>query len=195
MKFTGHSRSRVFAAAQVLVVLLLIFSLPAWARSYHISKFNSTIHVEEDGSARVEEQITFVFNGEYHGIYRDLPVDYPGPGGSNYTLFVKVLSVTGESGDKLKVEKKTSNGFLHLKVFVPGAVDATRTVNIEYSVANGTRFFEDHDEFYWNVTGNDWPVPIEQATAMIYFPAEASGKLRAQALRESMDRHSTRLLP
>ena len=181
MKFTGHSRSRVFAAAQVLAVLLLVFSLPAWARSYHISKFNSTIHVEEDGSARVEEQITFVFTGEYHGIYRDLPVDYPGPGGSNYTLFIKVLSVTDESGDKLKVEKKTSNGFLHLKVFVPGATDATRTVNIEYSVANGTRFFEDHDEFYWNVTGNDWPVPIEQASAMIYFPAEASGKLRAQA--------------
>jgi len=56
-------------------------------------------------------------------------------------------------------------------------------VNIEYSVANGTRFFEDHDEFYWNVTGNDWPVPIEQASAMIYFPAEASGKLRAQAFQ------------
>jgi len=183
VKSTGHSRSRVFAAAQVLVVLLLVFSLPAWARNYHISKFNSTIHVEEDGSARVEEQITFVFNGEYHGIYRDIPVDYPGPSGSNYTLFIKLDSITDDSGNKLKYEKKTNNGFLHLKIYVPGAVDATRTVNIEYSVANGTRFFEDHDEFYWNVTGNDWPVPIEQASAMIYFPAEASGKLRAQAFQ------------
>ena len=181
MKFTGHSRSRVFPAVQALAVLLLFCSLPAWARSYHISKFNSTIHVEEDGSARVEEQITFVFSGVYQGIYRDLPVDYPGPGGSNYTLFVKVESITDDSGSKLKYEKKTRGGFLHLKIFVPGAVDATRTVNIEYSVANGTRFFEDHDEFYWNVTGNDWPVPIEHASAMIYFPAETSGKLRAQA--------------
>ena len=162
-------------------MLLLVFSLPAWARNYHIAKFNSNVHVAEDGSARVEEQITFVFNGEYHGIYRDLPVDYPGPGGSNYTLFVKVDSITDDSGNKLKYEKKTSNGFLHLKIYVPGAVDATRTVNIEYSVANGTRFFEDHDEFYWNVTGNDWPVLIEQASAIIYFPSEASGKLRAQA--------------
>jgi uncharacterized membrane protein YgcG len=181
VKFTGHSRSRVFSAAKILAVLLLIFSLPAWARNYHISKFNSTIHVEEDGSARVEEQITFVFSGVYQGIYRDIPVDYPGPSGSNYTLFIKVLAVTDDNGDKLKVEKKSSGGFLHLKIFVPGAVDATRTVNIEYSVANGTRFFEDHDEFYWNVTGNDWPVPIQQASATIYFPAEASGKLRAQA--------------
>jgi len=164
-------------------VLLLACSLPAWARSYHISKFNSNIHVEEDGSARIEEQITFVFNGVYQGIYRDLPVDYPGPSGSNYTLFIKLDSITDDSGSKLKYEKKTRGGFLHLKIYVPGATDATRTVNIEYSVANGTRFFEDHDEFYWNVTGNDWPVPIEQASAMIYFPAEASGKLRAQAFQ------------
>jgi uncharacterized membrane protein len=182
VKATDHSRSRAFSAGKVLVVLLaLVFSLPVWARSYHISKFNSNIHVEEDGSARVEEQITFVFSGEYHGIYRDIPVDYPGPSGSNYTLFIKVLSVTDDSGAKLKVEKKSSGGFLHLKIYVPGAADATRTVNIEYSVANGTRFFEDHDEFYWNVTGNDWPVPIQEATAIIFFPAEANGKLRAQA--------------
>jgi uncharacterized membrane protein len=182
VKFTGHPRSWA-STAQVLIVLLLACSLPAWARSYHISKFNSNIHVEEDGSARIEEQITFVFKGVYQGIYRDLPVDYPGPSGTNYTLFIKVDSITDDSDSKLKYEKKTSNGFLHLKIYVPGATDATRTVNIEYSVANGTRFFEDHDEFYWNVTGNDWPVPIEQASAMIYFPAEASGKLRAQAFQ------------
>ena len=165
----------------MIVLLALVFSLPAGARSYHISKFNSNIHVAEDGSARIEEQITFVFSGEYHGIYRDIPVDYPGPSGSNYTLFIKILSVTDDSGDTLKVEKKSSGGFLHLKIYVPGATDSTRTVNIEYSVANGTRFFEDHDEFYWNVTGNDWPVPILEATSIIFFPAEASGKLRAQA--------------
>jgi uncharacterized membrane protein len=163
------------------VVLLLLFSLPAWARNYHISRFNSTIHVDEDGSARIQEQITFVFSGEYHGIYRDIPVDYPGPAGSNYTLFIKVLSITDDNGSKLKYEKKTSGGFLKLKVYVPGATDSTHTVNLEYSVANGTRFFEDHDEFYWNVTGNDWPVPIQQASAIVFFPPEVSGKLRAQA--------------
>jgi len=33
-------------------------------------------------------------------------VDYPVPSGSNYTLFVKILSVTDDSGNKLKVEKQ-----------------------------------------------------------------------------------------
>ena len=163
------------------LVLLLVCSLPGWARSLRVAKFATTIHVEEDGSARVNEQITYIFTGQYQGVYRDIPVDYPGPGGSNYTLFIKVGPITDEGGDKLKVEKKTSDGFLHLKIYVPGASDSTRTVNIEYSVANGTRFFEDHDEFYWNVTGNDSPVRIEAASATIFFPPNSSGQLRAQA--------------
>ena len=163
------------------VFLLLVTALPGWARSYRISNFNSNIHVDEDGSARIQEQITFVFSGEYHGIYRDIPVDYPGPAGSNYTIFIKLGPITDESGGKLKYEKSTSGGFLKLKIYVPGATDAIRTVNIEYSVANATRFFDDHDEFYWNVTGNDWPVAIERASAVVFFPPEATGKLRAQA--------------
>jgi hypothetical protein len=178
----GHSRRRLSLAGKlVLALLAVLVSLPACARSLRVTKFATTIHVEEDGSARVNEQITYTFTGQYQGVYRDIPVDYPGPSGSNYTLFIKLDSITDDSGNKLKYEKKTSNGFLHLKIYVPGATDATSTVNIEYSVANGTRFFEDHDEFYWNVTGNDSPVSIESTSATIFFPPNSSGQLRAQA--------------
>ncbi|HET9839053.1 MAG TPA: DUF2207 domain-containing protein [Candidatus Angelobacter sp.] len=181
METSGHRRTPLLRSKALAAAALFLFCLPALARSYRISNFNSTIHVDNDGSARIQEQITFVFAGEYHGIYRDIPVDYPGPAGSNYTIFIKLGAITDSNGDKLKYEKKTSGGTLHLKVYVPGAVDATRTVNIEYSVSNATRFFEDHDEFYWNVTGNDWPVRIEHAAATVYFPPEAADKLRAQA--------------
>ena len=163
------------------LVLLLVFSLPALARSLRVTKFESTIHVEEDGSANIHEQITFAFSGSYQGIYRTIPVDYPGTAGSNYTLFIKVEQVTDENGNSLKYEKSTSNGTLKLKIYVPGAVDAERTVNIEYSSPNATRFFADHDEFYWSVTGNDWPVPIGHASADIYFPVDATGQMKAQA--------------
>jgi hypothetical protein len=60
-------------------------------------------------------------------------------------------------------------------------VDTTRTVEISYIVRNAIRYFEDHDEFYWNVTGNDWPVPIDHAEAHVYLPKVAAGRLRAQA--------------
>ena len=52
---------------------------------------------------------------------------------------------------------------------------------ITYKVTNAVRWFDDHDELYWNVTGNDWPVPIDSAAGVIVFPANAAGNLRAQA--------------
>ena len=129
----------------------------------------------------VTERISLTFEGEWHGIHRTIPIEYPGPNGTNYELFLKVISITDGNGGKLKYESSTSNGARDLKIYIPDAVDATRTVEITYRVLNGTRFFEDYDEFYWNVTGNDWPVPIDHAAATVRFPATAAGSLRAQA--------------
>src|SRR5262245_7590097 len=166
---------------RVLLLALLVASAPVWARSYRISSYDATIHVDDDGSARVTEKISFAFSGQYQGIYRNIPVDYPGPNGTNYSLFIKVEKVTDDAGNPLKYEKGSKGAYLKLKIFVPGAVNATRTMVIEYSVADATKFFEDHDEFYWNVTGNDWPAPIDNASAAVYFPSQTSGNLKAQA--------------
>ena len=90
--------------------------------------------------------------------------------GTNYTLFLSVTAVTDDNGHNLKYESSTSNGFRDLKIYIPGAVDTTRTVEISYVLRNAVRFFDDHDEFYWNVTGNDWPVPIDHASAFVALP-------------------------
>jgi uncharacterized membrane protein YgcG len=179
----AYSSRRVRQFLLYLVLMLLLGAAPAWARAYHVSKFNSTIHVQPDGSADITEQITFVFRGQFQGVYRDIPVEYPGPRGSNYSLFVTVNQITDENGSSLKFEKNRSRGFLKLKIYVPGASDSTRTVNIDYSVSDAAKFFEQYDEFYWNVTGNDWLVPIQSASATLYFPQDATGQLRAQGFQ------------
>jgi uncharacterized membrane protein len=168
---------KIFLAALFLCALTGI----AAAKSWRVADFQDNITVSQDGSAVVTERITLKFVGEWHGIHRTIPIEYPGPNGTNYELFLKVTSVTDESGSKLKYDLSTSNGTRDLKIYIPDAVDATRTVEITYRVLNGTRFFKDYDEFYWNVTGNDWPVPIDHAAATVQFPAGASGSLRAQA--------------
>ncbi len=139
------------------------------------------ISISADGSTLVKERINLVFIGQWHGIHRTIPIEYPGPRGTNYTLFLNIISVTDGDGQKLKYDSKTSGNYRDLKIYIPGAVDTTRTVEIDYVVRNGIRYFEDHDEFYWNVTGNDWPVPIDHASAQVYLPESAAGKLRAQA--------------
>ena len=179
---TSPRRSQLrFYKAAAICFLLIIFAAPLFARSWRVTDYNDTISIHEDGSAAVHERITLAFDGEWHGIHRFIPVEYPGARGTNYTLFLKVTDVTDGNGGKLKYESSTSNGFRDLKIFIPDAVDAARTVEIDYAVRNGMRFFEDHDEFYWNVTGNDWPVPIDHASAQVNFPNSAGGSLRAQA--------------
>ncbi|MGZ4815849.1 MAG: DUF2207 domain-containing protein [Terriglobales bacterium] len=170
-------RTRVFIA----LFFLILFTLPAFARSWNIADFHSTISVDKTGGAFVIERITVEFTGHYNGIYRDIPVEYPGPGGTNYTLFLKVVSVTDEAGQPLKYESKREGAYRKLKIYIPGADDTRKTVVISYSAPNATRFFDDHDEFYWNVTGNDWPVPIEHSSALMQFPPNTAGSLRAQA--------------
>jgi len=156
-----YSSARLTRVLFSITALLLLTASSAMARSITVTRWVDTIHVDDDGSARVSEQITYTFSGSYHGIYRDIPIEYPGPKGTNYTLFVKVDRITDALGTPLKYERKVSNGYLKLKVTVPGAVDSDKVVNIEYTVADAVKFFEDHDEFYWNVTGNDSPLPIQ----------------------------------
>ena len=165
----------------VLAILLSLLTGLAAAKSWRVGDFQDTIEVNKDGSAVVTERISLVFVGEWHGIHRTIPIEYPGPNGTNYELFLDVKSVTDGSGGKLKYDSSTSNGSRDLKIYIPDAVDATRTVEITYNVRNGTRFFKDYDEFYWNVTGNDWPVPIDHASATVRLPESAAGSLRAQA--------------
>jgi uncharacterized membrane protein YgcG len=166
---------------RLCLICLFISTSPLFAQNWRIAGFQDTILIGGDGSALVKERIGLVFVGTWHGIHRTIPVEYPGPRGTNYTLFLDVIAVTDAAGQKLKYESKSSNGYRDLEIYIPDAVDTTRTVEIDYMVRNGIRYFEDHDEFYWNVTGNDWPVPIDHAEAHVYLPEQAAGMLRAQA--------------
>jgi hypothetical protein len=163
----------------------LLFALARLAaaqpHNWRVTDFNDTVSIAPDGKALVSEKITLAFVGQWHGIHRTIPVEYPGPQGTNYTLFVDVMSVTDENGNKLKYDSSKSGNYRDLKIYIPGAVDTTRVVNIDYSVRNAVRFFDSYDEFYWNVTGNDWPVPIDHASAFVTLPETAAGGLRAQA--------------
>src|SRR5271157_873256 len=165
----------------LLGLLLVVVPAQAQPRNWRVTDFQDTVAIAPDGTAQVSEKITLAFVGAWHGIHRTIPVEYPGPAGTNYTLFVKVMSVTDENGSKLKYDSSKSGAYRDLKIYIPGAVDTTRIVNIDYSVRNAVRFFDGYDEFYWNVTGNDWPVPIDHASAFVTLPENAAGGLRAQA--------------
>jgi uncharacterized membrane protein YgcG len=169
---------RLAAALSGLAVFLLLAS-PLSAKERRLLKFYSQIDVLSDSSVDVTENITFRFiGGPWHGVYRYIPVEYSGPRGLNYSLFLDVKRVTDESGNKLKFESSRERQYLKLQIFVPNADDSTRTISIEYVVTDALRFFDDHDELYWNITGDEWPIPIEDAGAAIVLP-DGTSNIRA----------------
>src|SRR5207245_11168525 len=86
----------------LLLACILVLAAPVAATSWRVARFQDTITVQGDGSTIVNERITLVFIGEWHGIHRFIPVEYPGPRGTNYSLFFDVTSITGGVGTQLQ---------------------------------------------------------------------------------------------
>jgi len=164
-------RSEKSLVAVALVSLLLVCAAPARAqRSLAIESFAADVQVDREGGIEVVETIRARFTGSWNGLYRTIPVEYVTPQGFNYSLRLAVDAVTDGEGQALRYESSRERHYRKLKVWVPGARDAVRTVVVRYHVANALRFFEDHDELYWNVTGDEWEVPIERAEAALSLP-------------------------
>jgi uncharacterized membrane protein YgcG len=159
----------------LLLPFLMALAMPASARQLKIQKFSAEIIVEPDSSLDVTETIEANFIGVWHGLYRTIPVEYVTPQGFNYTLFVSLDSAKDDRGQKLKVETSRQGHYLKWKIYVDDATDAVRTITLTYRVKNGLKFFEDHDELYWNVTGDEWDVPVGNASAQILLPQGVTG--------------------
>jgi uncharacterized membrane protein YgcG len=158
------------------LLLGLLSVLPAQARALRIQDFHSEIVVLPDSTLDVTETIGVQFIGAWNGMYRSIPVEYPGPGGFNYSLFLTDTSATdGPDGPSLRIEKRRQGSNLEFRIYVPNAADSTHTVVLHYRVKNGLRFFQDHDELYWNVTGTDWTVPLGTVTAHAVLPLGVTG--------------------
>jgi uncharacterized membrane protein len=171
---------RVLRGTLSFLFLALFAALPATARDLVFQHFDAQIYVRADGTIDVTETMETQFIGSWHGIYRTIPVEYSDPHGLNYTLFIEDVSATDDTGQKLKLEQNREGRYVKFKIYVPAAEDATRTITLHYRVLDAMRFFADHDELYWNVTGDEWQNAIDLVTARIELPDGVTG-LRAIA--------------
>ncbi len=165
----------LFLRASVLALLVMALAASASARTLKIEKFSAEIVVEPDSSLDVTETIEANFIGVWHGLNRAIPVEYVTPQGFNYTLFVKFEGATDDAGQPLKVESSREGHYLKWKIYVDEATDVVRTIHLHYLARNALKFYEDHDELYWNVTGDESEVPIDNASAQILLPQGVTG--------------------
>ncbi|HLC45003.1 MAG TPA: DUF2207 domain-containing protein [Patescibacteria group bacterium] len=154
--------------------MILIFPLAAGAQtSERILSYRSDIQVMRDASMRVTETIRVVSAREQirHGIYRDFPIAYRDRLGNRFLVGFDLLGVARDGSAEPYHIQRAGNG---LRIYIgdenilipPGE----HVYTITYETDRQLGFFQDHDELYWNVTGNGWVFDIEQATARVTLP-------------------------
>jgi uncharacterized membrane protein len=175
-----NRRSALCTYALLTLAFLALAANAASARTLTIQNFHTVVTITPDGTVDVVESIQAHFAGAWNGLYRTIPVEYSTPQGLNYSLFVDVVSVADDAGNSLRYDSSHTGGYLQLKIYVPNATDVTKTIVVHYRTSDALRFFPDHDELYWNVTGNDWDEAIQAASADITLPTGVTG-LRSTA--------------
>lgn len=177
-KETSHRAALVLALGFFLLAALAFQAVAAEV----VQSFHSSITVRADSSLAVVETIRVSAEGDRikRGIYRDFPTVYRGGSGLPAVVGFRVTGVlkngapepfhVAEQGNGRRVYIGESDVFLS-----PG----TYTYTLSYETTFQLGFFEDHDEIYWNVTGNGWEFPIEHASASVVLPGEASKHVRS----------------
>lgn len=136
------------------VILSLFFTTTALAQTgEQIRSFDVSVHIQPSSAIIVREKIVYDFGDQQkHGIFRTVPeklksVAVFDENNKPYTFKV--------SGQEIKIgdADKTITGI--------------HTYIISYTIDRAIDYYKDFDELYWNVTGNDWLVPINSASVRV----------------------------
>ena len=161
------------------LALLVVAATVRAAEPEQIYQFDSQILVQANGTLAVTETIRVQAAGQQiqHGIYRDFPQLYHTPRGlrSRTGFVVQKVLRDGQPEDHHLANR--DNGVRvyigSANVFVPPGV---HTYQLTYTTDRQLGFFKDHDELYWNVTGNGWIFPINNVTCTVILPPGATVK-------------------
>lgn len=155
------------------LVILTFLSTSASAQDFTINKYHSDITISEDSSFMVKEIIDVEFHRSKHGIYREIPYKYADDFGKTVKTPLKVISVSDVAGKEWKYNVSKKGNLVNIRIGDPDKyVDGHQTYVITYEVENALLYFKDHDELYWNVTGNEWKADIREASAAVNLAAK-----------------------
>ena len=168
--------SGMIARVAVLVSTLLFFTpgvLAAPPRTERILSYHSDITVGKDGWLTVTEtiQVRCARKQIKHGICREFPVRHMG---RDFRRVIVPFEVVRVKRDGKPEAYRVENEGVYKRVRIgrknvllePGV----HTYRLTYRANRLIGFFKDHDELYFNVTGDKCTFPIDKASAVVTLP-------------------------
>lgn len=174
-----HIQSLIFQTLAIIIGIIFV-SFPV--RAELIRSYDTQISVKKEGTIEIKEKIVYDFEYLYkHGIYRDIPFLKKNGDGKQYKMEIQIKDIADENGTPYGYTTTVVNQLIRIKIG-----DANRTITgvhtyvITYTVSGALTYFSDHDELYWNATGDKWVVPIENVSTTVRLPSEiAIGNIKS----------------
>ncbi|NLH95796.1 MAG: DUF2207 domain-containing protein [Clostridiaceae bacterium] len=177
-------KAAVFLLVFLLASAAICTGVRADSRYYDITGYTVHVVINPDGSADVEESITYDFTGEFNGVLRD--IDYERTDGiANLRVFVEedginvreftVNSTTDydAAGDPGTYNIYHDDEIAHLKVFEKSR-NTRKTFVYKYTLENVVTRFNDIAEFNRRIIDANWDVPLNDIRILIRLPEGAS---------------------
>lgn len=158
--------------ALVLAVMLGLGDLAhADVNDFSVTSFSSEqtlSRVDKQGELRIIEKIDVVFTDQNHGIERAIPNTY-----KDHSLQIHIKKVSSPSGAPTQHRTYDSNDNTVLRIGDPDrTVTGSQSYIIEYMVSNVITFYDEYDELYWDVNGDQWKQPFTKVSVKLTFPED-----------------------
>ncbi len=161
--------AKLIVAAVSLSVLCVAPAVHAQGNDFTINSFDARYaltHVDPQGELHVTERIDVTFPGFNHGLLRAIPASY-----KNHRLQLHVASVSSDTHAPTQYSIYTENNNRVLKIGDPSkTVTGQQEYTIDYTVRNVMTFYPDHDEFYWDINGDQWPEQTNHVSLQLQLP-------------------------
>ena len=136
--------------------------------------YHSDILVNVDGSLLVTETLRVRSEGREirRGIFRDFPTSYRDRFNNQVRVGLDIQEIQRNGRPEPYHTEKRANG---IRIYIGSSnhtlENGVHEYRLRFQTTRQLGFFEDFDELYWNVTGNGWAFPIDQASARITLPS------------------------
>jgi uncharacterized membrane protein YgcG len=158
---------------RLLPALVLLLSIAGARAEERILDWHSDIHVRPDSTLELRETLRVRAEGQQirRGLLRDFPTRYVDRHGRRVVTGFEVLAVRRDGLAEPHALEKLANG-VRIRIGDPEVYlsPGDYTYEITYRTDRQLGFFADHDELYWNVTGNGWDFPIDAVSAQVFLP-------------------------
>lgn len=156
-------------------VLSTIFCFGASAETERINDFVTSAKVQQDSSVLVTEWISYDFeDSERYGFYRNIPLTLTRGGGTYTVDFTFVGATETDDNDVMHaIPSKVTRHDDGVTVYVGSPkkrLSGRHVYKLEYILRHGVNFFDGAPEFFWNVTGAEFPVPVDNVSLRLYPP-------------------------